>query len=120
MSSFHKVCVCGRQALPGSSRCALHPMPAQTQSGRLQAQPWRRAYRDPVYRKNRARAWERSGHRCEACGAQLKAWEFVCDHMTALTDGGTNDLANLQILCVACSKVKTRSDRRARAERHRR
>ncbi len=117
MSSFTKVCNCGRRALPGSSRCARHPMPAQTQAERLVAQPWRRAYQDAAYRRNRARAWERSGHRCEVCGFELSEHTFISDHVIALTDGGSNDEQNLQILCAPCSKTKTRRDRQTRAAR---
>jgi 5-methylcytosine-specific restriction endonuclease McrA len=116
VSSFAKVCYCGRKALPGTARCERHPQAPRTQEERLEAQPWRKAYADPSYRRNRQLAWERSGHRCESCGLPLGPHEFISDHVIALTDGGTNDKQNLQILCAPCSKVKTRNDRRARAE----
>jgi len=117
VSVFTGACFCGRRGLPGTSRCALHPAPVQTQAERLVAQPWRLAYQAASYRRNRARAWERSGRRCEVCGFPLSEHSFICDHVVALTDGGTNDFHNLQILCVPCSKTKTRLDRQARAER---
>lgn len=119
MSSFAKVCFCGRRAVAGETRCARHPAPKQTQAERLAAQPWRMAYQDPSYSRNRLRAYERSGRKCELCDVQLGAHEYVCDHVLALTDGGTNDLQNLQVLCGPCSQVKTRMDRRARAARGR-
>jgi 5-methylcytosine-specific restriction protein A len=32
------------------------------------------------------------------------------DHITPLAKGGTDDLENLQLLCVACHERKTRAD----------
>jgi 5-methylcytosine-specific restriction endonuclease McrA len=39
------------------------------------------------------------------------------DHVVALVNGGSTDLVNVQTLCVACHKLKTREDL---AERDRR
>lgn len=119
MSGFSQTCECGRRALPGSPHCARHQRAPETQAERVARQPWRREYEASSYRRNRARAWLRSGHQCENCSAKLTGGGFVCDHVVALSAGGTNDAQNLQILCRECHTVKTREDRRARAERHR-
>jgi hypothetical protein len=42
-------------------------------------------------------------------------WEM--DHIVELADGGTNDLANLRVLCYRCHKAKTRASRSARSKR---
>lgn len=34
----------------------------------------------------------------------------VCDHIIPTSEGGTDDLDNLQTLCQACSRVKTASE----------
>jgi 5-methylcytosine-specific restriction endonuclease McrA len=115
VSGHLKTCHCGRRALPGTNRCALHPKPEQTAGERLERQPWRSAYASAVYRRNRQLAYELAGGACALCGAALGGHEFICDHVVALTDGGTNDIGNLQVLCHDCSRVKTREDRRARA-----
>ena len=116
MSPLAKTCTCGRPAPPGSSGCALHPPATQTQSERLAAQPYRADYNAPEYRRNKRAAWERSGHRCEKCGAGLEGRSHVCDHIVPLSDGGTSELANLKILCADCNRAKTAADRRARAK----
>ena len=117
MSSHLKVCYCGRRALPGSSRCERHPAPVQSQSERLAAQPWREGYSDPLFARNRPLAYKRDGGRCVRCGFEVGPRAYICDHVLPLSDGGSSELGNLQTLCTACSKVKTRLDRRARAAR---
>jgi hypothetical protein len=42
-------------------------------------------------------------------------WEM--DHIVELADGGTNDLANLRVLCYRCHKAKTRAARAARSSK---
>ncbi|MEI6450167.1 MAG: HNH endonuclease signature motif containing protein [Actinomycetes bacterium] len=114
MSSFTKVCHCGRRSLPGTNRCALHPAPTVTQAERLAAQPWRAGYYDRDFARNRPLAYKRDEGRCRRCGFEVAPRAYICDHVLALSDGGTSDLDNLQTLCRPCSKIKTRMDRRAR------
>jgi 5-methylcytosine-specific restriction enzyme A len=111
-----KVCVCGRRALPGSTRCASHQVARPSQSDRLRSQPWRGAYRDPEYARNRRLAYRRDGGRCVRCATPVGDGQWVCDHILPLSDGGTNDLPNLQTLCSDCNKTKTRADRRRRSD----
>jgi 5-methylcytosine-specific restriction endonuclease McrA len=35
---------------------------------------------------------------------------FELDHVVALTNGGTNDDANMQVLCYSCHDIKTNAD----------
>jgi 5-methylcytosine-specific restriction endonuclease McrA len=115
VSSFRKVCFCGRQAIPGSTRCDRHPAAHQTQAERIAAQPWRAGYLDPLFAHNRQLAYKRDGGRCVVCGFEVSPKAFICDHVLPLSDGGTSELGNLQTLCSPCNKTKTRTDRRARA-----
>jgi len=108
-----KTCVCGRRALPGSSRCALHPLPTRSEAERREAQPYREQYTSPEYRRNRTRAIKRARGHCELCGERLLARAQV-DHIVPLRDGGSSEVANLQVLCPRCHHLKTLADRRAR------
>lgn len=36
---------------------------------------------------------------------------FQADHIIPLSEGGTNDISNLQALCPACHALKSRSER---------
>lgn len=47
----------------------------------------------------------RAQHRCERCTAAPPCGEI--DHRLPLSDGGTDDPANLQWLCVPCHQEKT-------------
>jgi 5-methylcytosine-specific restriction endonuclease McrA len=49
----------------------------------------------------------RDGAVCRHCGETDES-VLVCDHMISVYDGGTNDLENLQILCVMCNSRKGR------------
>ena len=50
---------------------------------------------------------ERDGHRCLHCGASER---LVPDHVVPLIRGGSNELTNLQTLCVACNSRKRDKD----------
>ena len=86
---------------------------SRREAERLRRQPWRAAYSDPVYQRNRARRLELCGGRCESCGAELGPGA-ECDHLVPLRDGGTNVVTNLRWRCQDCHRAKTRRDRRAR------
>jgi 5-methylcytosine-specific restriction protein A len=47
---------------------------------------------------------------CAGCGASLTLNKYHYDHITAANKGGDASLANCQLLCWACHKVKTRKD----------
>jgi hypothetical protein len=44
---------------------------------------------------------------CPLKGEPFDESGYEIDHIKELRDGGTNDLANLQALCVSCHRVKT-------------
>jgi 5-methylcytosine-specific restriction endonuclease McrA len=45
----------------------------------------------------------RYGNRCLSCG---KPWPLSADHIVPLSRGGSNDIANLQPLCLSCNDRK--------------
>lgn len=59
------------------------------------------------FQRIKHRALQNAGFRCQKCG---KAGRLECDHITPLVKGGKNTLANVQMLCLACHKIKTRAD----------
>lgn len=84
-----KACfTCGATALPGSTRCARHPI-RRRPSGNAFA-PTRRA------------VLERDGHRCthvedgQRCPATT---DLHVDHRLPLSRGGSDDMGNLTTLC---------------------
>jgi 5-methylcytosine-specific restriction protein A len=72
-------------------------------------------------RKTLRQGYERAHGCCEMCGAALKKGEGTGDHIVCADEGGSNDIANLQILCNVCNKIKTATDikRMRKAERAR-
>jgi hypothetical protein len=48
-----------------------------------------------------------SEYKCPMNGEPFDESGFEIDHIKELRDGGTNDLSNLQALCVMCHRVKT-------------
>ncbi|MCL8207737.1 MAG: HNH endonuclease [Actinomycetia bacterium] len=57
--------------------------------------------RDKKRRRNRL--YRMYGKRCQQCG---KTNSLTVDHIIPLSQGGTNALSNLQILCRACNQKK--------------
>jgi hypothetical protein len=48
--------------------------------------------------------------RCPACGDRLRADEIIDEHLVPLDLGGSNDLENRALFCLACAKEKTIDD----------
>jgi 5-methylcytosine-specific restriction endonuclease McrA len=55
----------------------------------------------------------RDSYRCQACGIVCVERAQI-DHVIALEDGGSDDMANLQTLCLHCHGIKSRREQRAR------
>lgn len=67
-----------------------------------------------VSRTQADRIRARDEHTCQKCGT----FGHEVDHITPVSQGGTNDDANLQVLCATCHMVKTQTEAaQARAQR---
>lgn len=77
---------------------------------------WRndRGLSEAEWAKLRTLVFERDGWKCATCGA---ADDLHCDHVTPLSEGGSNEPVNLTTLCRSCHSSKTGHDR-YRSEMH--
>lgn len=98
----------------GSNYCETHD-PKIDEAERNARNPYRQAYKDPEYARNRRIRFQRAGGRCEACGIPLEPGAWECDHVVETRDGGTNLVENLRCLCKPCHKAKTAAARRKRS-----
>lgn len=113
MIAIPRVCtVCGRRAVPGTSRCEFHPWTRPPEAVRRVREPWREGYRDPAYRRARELRLALAGGRCEACGRPLREGHWHAHHVVPLRLGGRNEPANLRVLCDSCHTLVTTRDRR--------
>lgn len=60
----------------------------------------------------RYRVLAESDRRCALCGVTPKERPLDVDHIIPRTRGGTNDTANLQVLCSRCNRAKGNRDTR--------
>lgn len=60
------------------------------------------------WRTLRHMTFHRDGFQCVKCG---KRGRLECDHIIPREAGGTDDLENLQTLCVRCHIKKTKGDK---------
>jgi 5-methylcytosine-specific restriction endonuclease McrA len=51
--------------------------------------------------------YQRQKRKCAGCGKRRK---LEVDHIVAIARGGSNDLANLQLLCIPCNRTKGARD----------
>jgi len=49
---------------------------------------------------------EQYGHRCLMCGKNEDEITLTADHVIPLSKGGSNDISNLQPLCLSCNSKK--------------
>lgn len=64
-----------------------------------------------VSKRDKLRIWERDKGVCQSCKRQLTARDkWICEHLRALENGGTNDDANLAVYCQPCADEKTPRD----------
>jgi len=54
----------------------------------------------------------RDAYRCRSCLEVVAGSRAHVDHILPLEDGGTDSLANLQVLCDSCHGRKTREEQR--------
>ncbi len=63
--------------------------------------------RDPIPGALRHEVFKRDGYRCVECGATNKETTLHVDHILPVSQGGTNELNNLQTLCKKCNLAKS-------------
>lgn len=62
--------------------------------------------------KNRYLVLKRDNFKCVMCGKTAKEDILIIDHIKPVTDGGKNDIDNLQVLCRECNHGKMLAEER--------
>ncbi|MBL1209235.1 HNH endonuclease [Geminocystis sp. GBBB08] len=50
--------------------------------------------------------YNRDNYQCQSCGKNTKETTLNIDHIIPLAKGGSNDISNLQTLCLKCNQKK--------------
>jgi 5-methylcytosine-specific restriction endonuclease McrA len=50
--------------------------------------------------------YQRDNYRCQGCCETANETHLTIDHIIPLARGGTNDISNLQTLCLKCNQQK--------------
>lgn len=100
---------------PQSSKVARH---------QVRPERWGQGRGGRSWRRLREIVFKRDGFMCQPCKRKGRLTPVrlhgvghgVCGHIVPLSEGGTDDLSNLQTECQACDKMKTAQEsRRGRA-----
>lgn len=59
-----------------------------------------------TWQNKRRRVWRRDGGICQVCGMYLELDQFVCGHLIDRSEGGSNDMSNLVVMCEWCDRAK--------------
>lgn len=49
---------------------------------------------------------QRDNYQCQSCGKPENSTQLSIDHIIPLALGGSNDISNLQTLCLSCNRRK--------------
>jgi 5-methylcytosine-specific restriction protein A len=82
----------------------------------MKAQPTkeRAHYVSKDWRARRKAILVRDAYRCRVCSRVAYGQAAHVDHIVPLEEGGTDEAANLQVLCESCHGRKTRAEQRRR------
>lgn len=64
-----------------------------------------RPRRNPIPVALRHEVFLRDGYRCQECGATKEEIRLEPDHIIPVSQGGTDELHNLQTLCIICNRA---------------
>ncbi|TRU50774.1 MAG: HNH endonuclease [Microcystis aeruginosa Ma_QC_Ch_20071001_S25] len=62
--------------------------------------------RIPIPIEVRKYVYQRDNYQCQSCGKPEKLAQLSIDHIIPLALGGSNDISNLQTLCLSCNRHK--------------
>ena len=67
----------------------------------------RKPKRNPIPPALRHEVFVRDNYRCVECGATNKEAMLEADHIIPVSQGGSDELTNLQTLCIICNRAKS-------------
>ena len=62
--------------------------------------------RIPIPDSVREYVYKRNNYQCQSCGKTNQETQLSIDHIIPLAQGGSNDISNLQTLCLSCNQSK--------------
>jgi 5-methylcytosine-specific restriction enzyme A len=62
--------------------------------------------RIPIPLEVRKYVHNRDNYQCQSCGKNFQETTLNIDHIIPLAKGGSNDISNLQTLCIKCNQKK--------------
>ncbi|WP_025982766.1 HNH endonuclease [Mycobacteroides abscessus] len=65
-----------------------------------------------AWKMQRVRCLQRDGHQCQIRGPRCTVTATQVDHITPVSQGGSDELSNLRAVCVSCHAVKTAREAR--------
>lgn len=111
-----------KKNMPIIPKSHLHHKPLANQHTNNE-QSWGRGRGGRVWRRLRKQIFERDNYLCQICETKDKLTPVtlhgklhgVCDHIKAVSQGGTDEPSNLQTICQACDKIKTQQESQYKA-----
>lgn len=100
--------VCGTDGcskLTHTSRCDEHQKPSGWSTSPRTASAGRTS--TTIWKNMRILALQRDGHQCQIRGPRCIIAATQVDHVIPVSQGGTDQLPNLQSVCPPCHKQKT-------------
>lgn len=84
----------------------MNKKPPKKKASPTPSKPKKKSKRSQISASLRYDLLVKARFRCQACGVSAAKARLEIDHKKPISKGGTNDVGNLQVLCLCCNRGK--------------
>lgn len=106
MAIYYRLCLCGENFTTTRPGVRWHSNKCRTDNRRALASKNKQAMEGSHTHEQWVKRLREFGYRCYWCTKQLDEWSATKEHLTPVSRGGRNDIANIVPACRPCNEKK--------------